>query len=355
MTVLRGAKRNYCFTVDGPWCVEPEDVPSEVTAALLEATKLYNIMVEGSRDSDIAYAVRFARRLAEQVGGAVLDQQIGTVWSKGASRTVEKPLRDSRVRVVTVDWYALRSDLDANVGHEYVIRCHRYLPEALPRRFGEFEPFQHKLAEVGEEGFARAWREAESLLFFSASAPCIAGALWAGPSEKHPRLVWHMSLELHCLPLTDRRWRDSLGRLFVSLAEHLNAFYASAQVTRDSIWNGRGLWSDRSTERPIQTARINGWMGLPPYPVWWSWYGQPYRDLVSQHLVGYNTTDYQAGLFCSLGDDPLDRDQLNTLIQGARPSRAWLSPELRATVEQNERRIQPVPIRAAELIPRRLT
>lgn len=265
MTVLRGAKRNYCFTVDGPWCVEPEDVPSEVTAALLEATKLYNIMVEGSRDSDIAYAVRFARRLAEQVGGAVLDQQIGTVWSKGASRTVEKPLRDSRVRVVTVDWYALRSDLDANVGHEYVIRCHRYLPEALPRRFGEFEPFQHKLAEVGEEGFARGWREAESLLFFSASAPCIAGALWAGPSEKHPRLVWHMSLELHCLPLTDRRWRDSLGRLFVSLAEHLNAFYASAQVTRDSIWNGRGLWSDRSTERPIQTADqwVDGFAALP--------------------------------------------------------------------------------------------
>lgn len=265
VSVLRGAKRSYCFTVDGPWLVEPEDVPPEVTASLLEATKLYNIMVEGSRDADIPYAVRFARRLAERLGGAVLDQQTGLVWSKGASRTVEKPLRDSRVRVVTVDWYSLRSDLDDNVGHEYVIRCHRYLPEALPRRFGEFEPFQHKLGEVGEAGFARAWREAESLLFFSASAPCIAGALWAGPSEKHPRPVWHMSLELHCLPLTDRRWRDALMRLFISLAEHLKAFYASAQVTRDNIWNGRGLWSDGSTERPIQTADqwVDGFTALP--------------------------------------------------------------------------------------------
>lgn len=32
---VAGAKRRYCFTVDGPFGVEPEDVPEEVTAAVL--------------------------------------------------------------------------------------------------------------------------------------------------------------------------------------------------------------------------------------------------------------------------------------------------------------------------------
>ena len=36
-SVVRGNRRNYCFTIDGPVRVEPEDVPAEVTATLLGA------------------------------------------------------------------------------------------------------------------------------------------------------------------------------------------------------------------------------------------------------------------------------------------------------------------------------
>lgn len=350
-TVIRGAKGRYCFTIDGPFRVDPEDVPAQVTGVLLAASHVYNITVEGSAAADIPHAVRFARRIAQDLDGAVVDQQTDTVWSKGTSRVAAKPERNERVSVVALDWYSSKAELDPDFGAVWVAQCRHLFPEALPRRFGEFEPLQHKLAEVGDEGFARTWIQAASTLFFAATNPCIGGAMGAGPNEKRPRLLWHMSLNLHRLPVMDPRWREALRRLFVATAQHLHAFYASAQVTREHIWSGRGLWSDGKTEWAVSPARVNGWMGLPPYPVWWAWYGPEYRDLVAGHLVQGEKVDHPEGIFHGLSSEPHDRDGLAEVLN---QHSQWVPSELVVTVLRNDGRVLPVPIRVATRIPERL-
>lgn len=52
LTVSRGARRRYSFTIDGPDRAEAEDVPAEVTGTVLGVHHRYSVMVEGS-------AVRF--------------------------------------------------------------------------------------------------------------------------------------------------------------------------------------------------------------------------------------------------------------------------------------------------------
>src|SRR5215510_9339995 len=49
-SVVRGAARRYCLTVDGPFDVEAEDVPEDVTAALLGVTHVLYVSVEGSAE-----------------------------------------------------------------------------------------------------------------------------------------------------------------------------------------------------------------------------------------------------------------------------------------------------------------
>ena len=44
------------------------------------------------------------------------------------------------------------------------------------------------------------------------------------------------------------------------------------------------MWSDAETEWTVTPASKNGWLGLPPYPTWWAWYGEPYRSLVDGRL-----------------------------------------------------------------------
>lgn len=51
--ILRGKRAAYCFTLEGPFLVEPEDVPHEVTAAVLGAGVMYSILVEGAEPVSI--------------------------------------------------------------------------------------------------------------------------------------------------------------------------------------------------------------------------------------------------------------------------------------------------------------
>lgn len=280
-------------------------MPEEVTATVLGVAHMYSLTVEGSPQPDIPHAVRFARRLARSLGGAVVDQQSGQVWARGASRVTAKPQRDQRVSVIRITWYSRQDDVEGDAGRMYTALCRRLLPEALPRRFGEFEPLQGRLADVGDDGFAGAWRDA---------TPCIGGWMSAGPNEPHPHRVWDMTVDVHYEPLGAAVWRDAVRRLFISMAEHLNAFYPSAEVTRDNIWTGRSMWVDGNTEWPISPARREGWMGLPPYPVWWAWYGTAYRDLVQSHPLRRRVVHHDRGVLHELADEPLDRDQLKDLV-----------------------------------------
>lgn len=159
LTVVRGARRRHSFTVDGPFRVEAEDVPEEVTAVILGVSHLYSVMVEGSASSDVPLAVRFARRLAQALSGVVCDQQTGELWARGTSRSAPKPRRQDRVSVVSLKWYCLTRSLDHDFARSYLALCRRSLPEALPRRFGEFEPFQHTRRRVRRPGSSinRRW------------------------------------------------------------------------------------------------------------------------------------------------------------------------------------------------------
>jgi hypothetical protein len=354
-TVTRGARERYCFTVDGPVGLEAEDVPDEVTAALLGAEVVFYVTVEGSAAADVPFAVRFSRQLAGATDGAVLDKQTGKVWAKGVGRTVKRPDPGRRISAISLAWYTLFTSVDADFGADYVALCRRFLPEALPRRFGEYEPLQSKLTDVGDDGFARAWREASSLLFFAASPPCITGSIYAGPGEQRPRPMWNMHMRVHIEPLaTDPRWREGFQRFFVAIAERLHAFYASAEVTREQIWNGRSMWMDGASEFEVSPARIEGWMGLPPYPTWWAWYGSPYRREVENRLQGGQVVEHPAGLLHVLAPEPLDRDELTrrvTTRRGLRRVAEWAPRELVAQLRPHDQRVLPLPLDRAPQVP----
>lgn len=348
LTVVRGARRRYSFTIDGPDRVAAEDVPVEVTGILLGARYLYSVMVEGSAPSEISHALRFAKQLAVALNGAMLDQQTGQLWSRSRARAVVRPPRKARVPMVGLVWNCLREKVPADAPELIIATAERYLPEALPRRFGEYEPFQGKYAETGVEGFSQAWRDATSSLFFSGSGPCTGGHLRSGPGEQFPDRFWSMSLTLLADPLREAQWRDAVRDLFVALADTLGTFYASAEVTRDHIWSGRSASADGQTEKAVLTLRhLDGWLGLPPTPTWWSWFGSPYAA-VAELLPGNRRRSTLKGVFFESATEPRPRDQTDPLSR-------WLPVNLFADLGPNPGHQQPVPLIRAAMVPDELS
>ena len=73
-------KRGYSFTVDGPFCVEADDLPEEIAAGLPDAATMFQVLVEGTQEAEIPHGVRFARKLAKACHGVVLDEQTSEIW-----------------------------------------------------------------------------------------------------------------------------------------------------------------------------------------------------------------------------------------------------------------------------------
>ncbi|MFW6773367.1 hypothetical protein ACOACO_03710 [Nocardioides sp. CPCC 205120] len=344
VTVVRGGRGRYAFSVEGPHDIDADDVPSEVDVAVLSVSYRYDILVEGSAAADIPHAVRFARRLARHCGGAVLDLQTDEMWAPAGTRTVERPQRESRIRAVDLGWYCLREDFAAEPAEVFIAAAERLLPEALPQRFGDYEPLRGKLAKVGASGFITAWREADWALFTSGSPPCTGGYLESGGDRGAREPFWSMSLTFLADPLEEPGWRSAVRRLFTALASDLPAFYATAEVTAGHIWSGRSLMSDSATEQRISPLRNERWLGLSPVPAWWTWFGAHYRDAAAS-LPQDRVTQYSSGLMYEASDSPRRGVELKALDQ-------WVPADLFACVEPGYDGSElPIPLKQARHLP----
>lgn len=354
-TVVRGARRGYCFSVDGPYNVDPEDIPARVTATALGITRMYTVTVEGSSSTSIPFAVRFARALARRCGGAVDDLQVDEVWARGSNRAAAKPERGSLIDVIDLRWYTLSAAEPADLAARYLAVCRKNLPEALPRRFGSFEPLQGKLAADGDDAFASARADETIMLFFIGTHPCFGGHLAAAVSSPSDGPVRAHSLTVDRAAIRDAAWRDALRRLFLGFARASSAFFASAEVSRGIIWTGRGLQYGRDAERATFMAPRGAWKGLPPYPVWWSWFAADYAALVSENLSAGRLDPDAAGAMHSWSDLPADRDEIEVIRRS--PDSAptpWLPVELLPTIDRTDPLAYVPTLLAAKRIPPRL-
>jgi hypothetical protein len=340
LTVVRGVKDRYSFTLGLAAPVEAEDVPDEVTAAVLGPTCVYELLVEGSAASEIPHAVRLARRLAEASSGAVLDQQSGQTWTRGKLRTADRVERGT-IAVVELVWYTADGDTDGSAARAWLELARRQLPEALPRRFGPSEPLAKKLESDGPEAFVAGAAAGTGSLYFKASSPCIGGGV-AGAATR--RAVRSHNLLVHREPLKDPRWRDALQRFFVGFAAGTDAFFASAEVQRGVEWSGQSVAYSGRSERTTYLAGGGRWAGLPPHPTWWTWFGPEYVPLVAGHLPADQVESVGRGLFHSRGEEPLDRDQL---LRNGSP----LPEELLATVDPEDAHYFNPPLTPAATMP----
>ncbi|MCL2781783.1 MAG: hypothetical protein FWD74_09930 [Actinomycetia bacterium] len=350
LSVVRGARRAYCFTLGGPAGVKLEDIPEEIVAVLIGATCVFEVVVEGSSSTSIPHAVRFARRLAQAVGGAVLDRQTGATWSRGKLRACA-PVERGVISVVELCLYVAVPFDPADTAAAWTALSRRYLPEALPRRYGTLEPLRHKLQDGGDAAFRDFVGQADYMVFTATTRPALDGSLGAGPDNGR-KAAWH-SLTVLRDALDEPGWRAAARAFFIEFARATNAVFASAEVIRAMEWSGLGLSLTAATERHISPAFGGGWAGLPPYPVWWSWFGADYAPLVAEHLPAQRIERHGTGLFHWRGEEPRDRDQLAAELPGAAAG-SWLPAELLLVVNDPDCRWRTPSLTRARVLPIRL-
>jgi hypothetical protein len=307
--------------VEGPVRVESDDLPDDLAGVVARPAWLVEIHLPGGYDETAdRWAVDLAIHLARAGDGAVFDPQADRLaWPSGVTPR-PRNATEERIRTLELAWYVPAGNLPTDAPERWLVVVAERFPAASPTRFGAFEPFGGRLERDGPAAFARAWREQAavefgSMLFWSASAPCLEGSVSFpdGRADRRPaRLgrVVRLSTTLDARPLhRDPDVCDAVVGWFAEVAEDLGAVYGAGCVLRDAIMRrGRVFYDALSENAPLPRSRW--WVGLPAHPTWLAWFGDPYRSLVEAGLDPTTVTARPSGLLMRCGPEPMDADEL---------------------------------------------
>jgi hypothetical protein len=183
-----------------------------------------------------------------------------------------------KVDVLTVRWYE-RAEHAPDIVSRWFAAAWKHLPEAVPRRFGDSEPLRGRFEKAGEDGFRRAYDQADQLFFLAGSAPVHHASLAARPVRRNgPTAVHTMQAEVEP--------GDERVRRFALAFTHPGMIYLSASVAGGEVLDRGTLYGPAEQPDEPYLAPMGDWLGLPPHPPAWCWFGPAYAGLVRRRVEG---------------------------------------------------------------------
>lgn len=258
---------------------EPEDIPPEVAAQLRGATLLAQLHVQPSGRAGVAFARKLARRLAQDHGGAVEDPQTGVIWVPKAHRldTALKAAssgRDPRrMALLSFGWRFSHDALSDAAGFAgFLDQLDAILPEAMPRRYGSYEPPQFRRDRDGLAPYIAGVLEPGAFFFSYTTPPAYGLGTQLAGAPGWERLLngqecfksRQIGFEIDAASLSAPGQMAHLKSVFLSLSALIRPFYAEVRPLHGFIpMRGTYGCDGRTEDHPI---RGNFWRGIPAAP-----------------------------------------------------------------------------------------
>ena len=250
----------------------PEDIPEEVVPLLPGIQHVVHLTLEPIDAAEAGFKMlrKAAKAIAKASRGVVLDPQTESVDLPAGVHRYVPPKREkqSRVSVLEMSWWFEHSALLQRAKlREFLDTLTTYLPEALPRRYGLYEPPQYELEKTGRDHLLTFLTQhlTEGVVWY-AKAP----VAYVFPSIR-PECGWQrgkaayrcnqLSLEMDAAALDQPGWQTALLRAWKAISTDLNPFYGDVRTLHGYFRRGRGFSSDADSE-PHPTKSW-WWNGIP--------------------------------------------------------------------------------------------
>jgi hypothetical protein len=258
--------------VDGPNRIEDEDIPPEHLAVVGRKRILYSINLEGVlSERDHLIVDNWLSRLVIDTKGVLIDLQTEKFWTPrtsgllGASAPVPN-------RMGRMSFYFEDGEGFYDHGFEAMLGCiAEVMPEALPTRYGYYEPLQINVENGECSGLAAAFRNAPDLFMKSkspfghifVSTPCRTTFERWHPQHFKRRnfLLGKVTFEIRPRLFSDLTAFSRLANLFETLCVLLDVTYAEivAEYDPNSSWLWYGLPDTNPHTLCIGPAYLNVW------------------------------------------------------------------------------------------------
>lgn len=284
--------------------VEDDDIPDDIYSRIRGVTHQVSIhvMPGDAPASAKTKARRLARAMAEAGQGAFQDLQSDQLSIAKSARanpinTVRREAAENSQAILSLAWYMNHSDVMKSEGVNRLLDVlARYLPEALPRRYGPYEPLRFKYAEMGRAHFVETYCEDPGTSIYC-SLPAISLSL---PSFAHghrkigaEKRYWanEVRIELDAKILDDSVWAAHLPKAFMAISRCLCPFYGEARKLRGYRISRNGALFFQTRDVPetadgmSESSPVSAWWdGIPRTPAIACVIGDPYLGLWSDRM-----------------------------------------------------------------------
>jgi len=282
-------RKHWQVLCGSPDRVLPEDVPPTISANLPGISFVTELILEpiGAPDSARKLLARAARSVARASHGLVFDRQADEITTpRGVRRLAVEP-RSERFALLELSWLFLGEDVfRSGTLRELLDTLGAHLPEAVPRRYGLYEPPQHLLAEEGREhllSFLVENLDNHPVLY--PHRPVLNLHLACTRQHYPPRLGFRCNsirLAVEATVTAQPGWQEGLRRLWRALCRLLRPFYSEVRTVDGYSREGATYASDRKTE--VHPICDWFWRGVPRELGHAVAIGPPYVDLWPQAL-----------------------------------------------------------------------
>ncbi|MEH7126557.1 hypothetical protein V7127_25540 [Bacillus sp. JJ1773] len=259
---------SWQIMISNPHEVMAEDIPEEVFGELPGISYFTELILEPIGAPKRAFQIlkKISKILAQSSHGVIFDEQEGTISSPSGVKRLENVLVKEDPSFLQMTWWFIDDNTFKKTGFEALLNLiESTMPEAMPRRYGLYEPPQFKISDKGKEHFIE---------FISASLH--EGVVWypskpftdvhigipdkVGPTREGFRSCY-ISIDFLEEVMVQPGWPLEIKRFWLKTSELLNSFYG--EVRRG--WSPVSAWWWRGLPKKLGNAAI---LGKPYIDLW---------------------------------------------------------------------------------------
>jgi len=264
--------------------VAAEDIPEEIAHALPGIAYLIELNLEPFDAPALAHTQlrKIAKQIATACHGVIEDPQAESMTLGTRVRRLAPLGRSDEATLLKMGfWYESGPMTSAEAAGDLLDLLSRYLPEAVPARYGEFEPPQFRLDRDGRTALTKFMRQHWHEMAVYYPSPPVAHVQISHPEKigpsPHGYRSGHVAIDVDLDALQQPGWRVALTRAWRELVRFVQPLYADVRhLQRYTRARGR-YWIRPTTEQhPICSW---WWTGVPAGSVYAMAIGKPYIDL----------------------------------------------------------------------------
>ncbi|MGN6366822.1 MAG: hypothetical protein ACTHN5_00895 [Phycisphaerae bacterium] len=266
------ARGGWQIVINASDVVLPEDVPEEVAGLLPGIGYLTELNLEGDAPEKAeALLMSTAKEIAKGAHGVIEDPQEDEVITPAGVKRFVPAKKGANFSVLNFSWWFLSDSLGTDAGREaFVGLLEKLLPEALPKRYGLWEPPQHHYEKTGRAHLLKFMAEhlAEMMVWYPQRPVATCSVRHAEPlgASFQGFRTHRVEIEVQKGVLEQPGWPLTLQRLWREMPRLLKPIYGEVRTEGGFSRSGGGaVWIDASMlqEGYPETNRSWFFRGIP--------------------------------------------------------------------------------------------